>query len=300
MKKTDYKQFYDLAASRLFEVSNYQKMMCGKVENLGKPAQNNVTQSEIHCALTYMDQFTQDYVLLPVYLRWPNLAPLVEEDTGLKRYNLANTSNYSLIMDPIDGTAFYLRGESDYSIMLGLMANGAVEVGLICYPEDGLLIGAVKGQGAWVHSKDNTVKALATMDSIDIDYSSIACHYRFKNDPYKKLSSNLLEAGYQLCTNDEGFGTNATGLLRIAKGESCAFIGPHISLHDFSIPAFVIQELGGAIRLYDYNGLSDTDSWSTILTTYGNPDPKDANPRYRVIVGDCEKTINKIVAAMTV
>jgi hypothetical protein len=95
-------------------------------------------------------------------------------------------------------------------------------------------------------------------------------------------------------TNDDGFGTKATGILGIARGESCAFIGPHISLHDFAIPAFIIEELGGAVRLYDYDGLNDVSSWSKTLKNYGSPDPKGSNPRFRVIIADSEKIIDKI------
>lgn len=299
MKKKNYQEFYDLVIPRLFEVSVYQKMMCGKVENLGKNAQKDVTQTAIHGALTYLDQFTQDYILLPIYQRWPNLIPLVEEDTGLKRNNLNNVSDYSLIMDPIDGTAFYLRGERDYSIMLGLMNKGSVKLALICYPEEGLIVAAIKGQGAWIHKSDGSINKLPKINTVDSDYTNVSCHYRFKKDPYEALSSKLLKAGYTLASNDDGFGTNATGILRIARGESCAFIGPHISLHDFSVPAFVIQELGGVVRLYDYKGLADSESWSTILPDYGSPDPRGSNPRYRVVVGDSEKTIDKVITEIT-
>ena len=296
MKETDYREFYDLVVPRLFEVSVYQKMMCGKVQNLEKSAQKNVTQNEIHGALTYIDQFTQDYLLIPIYQKWPDLVPIVEEDTGLKRSNLNNVSDHALIMDPIDGTAFYIRGESDYSIMLGLMHKGEMALAIICYPEDGLLIAAIKGQGAWIHKQDGTINKLPQINTAELDYNSVSCHYRFMEEPYANLSSKLLEAGYTLATNDAGFGTNATGILRIVKGECCAFIGSHISLHDFSIPAFVIQELGGVIRLYDYNGLNDTGSWSKTLPDYGSPDPKGPNPRYRVIIADSEQTIDKITA----
>ena len=296
MKQMDYKKFYDLIVPRLFEVSVYQKMMCGKVENLGKNAQSNVTQTDIHGALTYLDQFTQDYILLPIYQRWPNLVPLVEEDTGLKSNNLNNVSDYSLIMDPIDGTAFYIRGDSDYSIMLGLMHKGEMELAIICYPEDNLIVAAVRGQGAWVQKKDGTRNILSKIKPFELDYSSVACHYRFAKEPYAEFYSALLKAGYMLTTNDDGFGTNATGILSIARGESCAFIGPHISLHDFSVPAFVVQELGGVLRLYDYEGLDDAGSWSKTLQDYGSPDPKHSNPRYRVIIADSEKTIDNIIA----
>ena len=238
MKKIDYKEFYDLVVPRLFEVSSYQIMMCGKVENLEKNAQDNVTQTKIHGALTYLDHFTQDYLLIPIYQLWPDLIPLVEEDTGLKRNKLKNESDHALILDPIDGTAFYLKGEHDYSIMLGLMHKGKMKLALICYPEKASIVVAIKGQGAWIHKKDGSISTLPDIAAVEQNYSSVSCHYRFTKEPYKTLFSKLNRAGYTLTTNDDGFGTNATGILRIAKGKSCAFIGPHMSLHDFSIPAW--------------------------------------------------------------
>ena len=42
MKQTDYKEFYDLVVPRLFEVSEYQKLMCGKIENLGKNVEQRI------------------------------------------------------------------------------------------------------------------------------------------------------------------------------------------------------------------------------------------------------------------
>ncbi len=292
-------EFYNVVAPRLFEVSTYQTMMCGKVKNLGKDAQNDVSQTDIHGALTYIDQFTQDYLLLPIYQKWPDLVPLVEEDTGLKRNYLDNVSDYSLILDPIDGTAFYLRGDSDYSIMLGLMHKGEMIFAAICYPESQQIVVAIKGKGAWLHNKNGEKTALANLDTVKFDYNSLACHYRLTKAPYTKLFSKLRNTGFSFCTNDGGFGTNATGILRIAKGDSCAFIGPHISLHDFSVPALIIQELGGIVKLFDYNGLDDVNSWSEYLSDYGSPSPKGSNPRYRVIIADSNNTISNILSSLS-
>ena len=299
MKQTDYKEFYDLVVPRLFEVSEYQKLMCGKIENQGKDAQSDVTQNDIHGALTYLDQFTQDYLLIPIYQRWPDLVPLVEENTGLKQNYINNISDYSLVMDPIDGTAFYIRGDSDYSILLGVMYKGEMVIALNCYPEDDLIIASIKDQGAWVEKKDGSREGLPQIKSVEMDYNSIACHYRFVKEPYASLASNLEKIGYKLSSNDNGFGTNATGILRIARGENCAFIAPHISLHDFAVPAFVIKELGGVFRLFEYEGLDDLTSWSNPLKDYGSPDAKGANPRYRVIIADTNKTIDDIVTIIT-
>ena len=295
MKETDYQGFYDLVVPRLFEVSTYQKMMCGKVDNIGKKSQADVTETNIHNALTYLDQFTQDYLLIPIYQAWPDLVPLVEEDTGLKRNHINNNGDYSLIMDPIDGTAFYLRGDSDYSIMLGLMKKGKMVLSIICYPEKELIIATIKDQGAWTHKKDGNIQKLEHINTVEFENNKLSCHYRFSKEPYNRIYSRLIEANYKIATNDDGFGTNATGILRITNGESSAFIGPHISLHDFAVPAFIIEELGGVTKLFDYQGLEDVDSWDKCLNNYGSPDPKGANPRYRVIIGNSEKTIDQLI-----
>lgn len=292
----DRRAFHNLALARVREVARYQKAMCGKVENLGKAAQSNIDATHVHTALTYMDMFTQDYLMVPLFERFPQLVPCVEETTGMKLRYQDNQSADVLILDPIDGTDAYTRGQRDYSIMVGLLSDGELTVGLGFYPETGEAYGAIKGEGAWRVSPNGETERLnlRTCDS----RLEINAHYRFLREPYLRLSQKLRNCGYSIRTNEVDFGTNLTGILDVARGTKCAFIGPHITLHDFGVPALLVQEAGGVLRMFRYNGKDDTESWRDVESRFSGLNPRAATPRFRVIVADCDATVDRLVAAM--
>jgi fructose-1,6-bisphosphatase/inositol monophosphatase family enzyme len=72
----------------------------------------------------------------------------VEEDTPSAEAFAANHSRETVVIDPIDGTARYLRGDGPYSILVGLERDGRVEATLIAVPQFGVLIRATRGGGA--------------------------------------------------------------------------------------------------------------------------------------------------------
>jgi fructose-1,6-bisphosphatase/inositol monophosphatase family enzyme len=53
------------------------------------------------------------------------------------------------IIDPVDGTANFVRGNPGFAVIVALARHGAVEAGWIYNPLGDVLISAVKGQGAW-------------------------------------------------------------------------------------------------------------------------------------------------------
>ncbi|EPS42000.1 hypothetical protein H072_4022 [Dactylellina haptotyla CBS 200.50] len=72
-------------------------------------------------------------------------------------------------LDPIDGTKGYLRG-GQYAIALGLLVDGVVQVGVVGCPhlsaeeggEEGVVVSAVRGQGAVVKQLSADLEAVAS------------------------------------------------------------------------------------------------------------------------------------------
>ena len=57
------------------------------------------------------------------------------------------------VIDPVDGTSNYARGEERFAILVALWCDGAVQAGWICAPAMNRMIYAIKGQGAWENGK---------------------------------------------------------------------------------------------------------------------------------------------------
>lgn len=80
---------------------------------------------------------------------FPN-QPLVGEEYG------GETSADCWVVDPIDGTANFLRGSPLWGISLAHMCNGEPDLGVIHYPVLGLTLSAETGSGLWVNGKPAT------------------------------------------------------------------------------------------------------------------------------------------------
>lgn len=62
------------------------------------------------------------------------------------------------IIDPIDGTANFVRGNSGFAVIVALARRGAVEGGWIYNPLGDVMISALKGGGAWSAGRRLQVK----------------------------------------------------------------------------------------------------------------------------------------------
>lgn len=300
--KVNLERVYEIALDRMVESAEYMRWMYGKVWNFRKPPQSDVKATPIHAALTYMDMHIQDTLAAPILKEFPHLAPIFEEKTGLKLMYADNSPDEALTMDSIDGSDGYCGGKKrDYSIMISIIYLGEIVLGIGFCPETGKIFAAIKGEGAWEADDKDNRKPLKKLDEVSFDPMQIAAHYRFCMPPYKTLVDKLIARGYAeiptLGERDIDFGTNLTGILRIAEGKSCAYIGPHIALHDFSAPAFIIQQLGGIIQRFDYGGEQDAISWNKSQPIFTGLSAKK-HKRFRVIIANSPATIDGIVRDM--
>lgn len=78
-----------------------------------------------------------------------HLAALLPGDTIMGEEMGGATGDAFWSVDPIDGTANFLRGSPLWGISLGYVEKGRSTVGAICYPALGLSLAAATGLGVW-------------------------------------------------------------------------------------------------------------------------------------------------------
>ncbi|MBU1132045.1 hypothetical protein KKC32_02245 [Patescibacteria group bacterium] len=288
-------KFVEIVREKLPEIAMYQRLCCGKIPNLGKNTAAGMETSAMHTALTYMDTFTQDFLMLPILREFPFLVPLVEENTALKLHYANNDSAWTLIIDPIDGTQCYCDGNADYSILIGLLHRGKMMVGIGCYPHTGETYVAIRNGGAWYIEETGKQRKFSRPTPYCSAEKVVAVHYRFLNDPYVEMANRLLSKGYKLPTNRVDFGTGLTAILDIVRGKNCAFIAPNMTLHDFGVPSLLVEATGGAVRQFEN---ADPLSWIPKGDTFEGLAVSETTPRFRVIIADSDATVNRILKDM--
>src|SRR5262245_61069775 len=116
----------------------------GRVRN--RPKSDEPTPEK--AALTDGDCVSQEILLVALREHFPRVSVFVEEDTPSAESFAGNRSAQTVVIDPIDGTARYLRGDGPYAILVGLEQEGRVEAALIAVPQFGVMVRATRGGGA--------------------------------------------------------------------------------------------------------------------------------------------------------
>jgi len=124
-----------------------------------------------------------DRVLERVQEHFPSLAP-AQMTSALDRGDHRGAgAGRCWVLDPIDGTKGFLRGEQ-YAVALALVVDGRVVVGVLGCPnlpavrgggEPGALFSAVRGAGAVGHSLDGTVTGPVHVDAITNPADAVVC-----------------------------------------------------------------------------------------------------------------------------
>lgn len=147
-------------------------------------------------------------------------------------------SDYTWVIDPIDGTSCFLHGMRSWCVVIALLKEGRTNAGLILDPcADELFIG-VAGQGAWLNDRSIRVDHSATLQS---GLTSIGASGRVSPAQVAAFIQMLLEDGGMFVRS----GSGALSLAYVACGRLAAYYEPHMNVWDCLASQCLIREAGG-------------------------------------------------------
>jgi myo-inositol-1(or 4)-monophosphatase len=141
------------------------------------------------------------------------------------------------IIDPIDGTANFARGDRMWCISIGFVLNGRPEIGIIHAPALGETYLARRGHGATMNGKP--IRVAATTDiarsSVEIGWST-----RIPIETYLGAVEALFRKGASVKRGASG----AMGLAHVAIGRTDAYAEAHINAWDVAAGLVIAGEAG--------------------------------------------------------
>lgn len=163
----------------------------------------------------------------------------VHEDPDLM--NHLQTEEYVWIIDPIDGTRNYARGDEGFCVIVALTKYGETEAGWIYQPTNGTIVVAEKGRGATLNGKQlQTVSATLATTRGALHTSYLPKHLRQQmDDAIKDMVSNkpVSSAGLEY--------------IRIASGETDVSMFWNTYPWDHAAGALIVEEAGGKVGFKD-------------------------------------------------
>ncbi len=181
-----------------------------------------------------------------------------------EEYGAAGDASRQWVIDPIDGTANYLRGIPMWTTLIALVVDGVPRVGVASQPAIGRRWWAATGHGAWTNVPGHDEPRAISVSDVDaLERSSISFQSLRQWDEVGR-AEQLLGLSRNVW-RDRGYG-DAWPYMLLAEGrlEFVAEFG--VKEYDIAALVPIILEAGG--RFTDIDG-RDTISARSSLATNG-------------------------------
>ena len=151
------------------------------------------------------------------------------------------------IVDPIDGTHSFSKGQYFWSISVAFEINQELIAGIVYAPALNDYYCAQKGEGAWKNGLPITVSAENDLANAMVA-TGFACLRSYLID------NNLARFGRiaQHTTGQRRFGSAAMDLCLVADGQVDAFWEQELNLYDVAAGVLIAQEAGATVT--DFKG----------------------------------------------
>lgn len=167
------------------------------------------------------------------------------------------------IIDPIDGTANYLKGIPMWSTLIALALDGVPRVGVVSQPAIGRRWWAATGLGAWTNTPDGgarriSVSGVDTIAEASVSFQSIG---QWRDAGELDALDRLTSAVWR----DRGYG-DAWPYMLLAEGR-LEFVGEFgVKEYDLASHVAIVREAGG--RVTSYHG-DDSIAERSVVATNG-------------------------------
>jgi len=191
--------------------------------------------------LTEADTESEKLILDKIKKNFPS-HNIISEEVG----TIDKKSEYTWIIDPLDGTIFFSKGIPLYSVAIGLKYKEDMILGVVYSPITKELFFAEKGKGAFLNDKKINVSSIDSLSKsfITIDYKPTIENINKGIDLMKTLATKSFFVRALACQVLE--------FVYIACGRSEGNVCYSTKLWDLAAAKIIIEEAGG--KLTDHQG----------------------------------------------
>jgi len=208
----------------------------------GKVSEQEVETKEHNSLVSYVDKTAEEILVTGLRAILPGAGFITEEKTTQQE-----ESNYTWIIDPLDGTTNFLQNIPMYCVSVGLTHNGELVVGIVSDVVHRETYYAWKGGGAWCNGVPISVS----------DRALVADAVVATGFPYaaKNISPQLVDVFEYFLKNARGIrrlGSAALDLAYVACGRFDVYYETSLNAWDIAGGILLVKEAGGSVS--DFSG----------------------------------------------
>jgi len=216
---------------------------CGAIIKEHEHKKMNIeTKSSYKDLVTEFDKKIQNYSIKKLSQLYPEASFFSEE----KENNIDLKRGLIFVIDPIDGTANFVKGFNYSVISIGCYIDGKGVCAAIFNPFSDELFWAVKGEGAYCNKERIFVREESLANSLVL--VGTAPYYT----ELKEKTFSMIEKVFDKCIDIRRMGAAALDLCQVACGRAGMFFEATLSFWDYAAGAIIVKEAGGLVL--DQNG----------------------------------------------
>jgi myo-inositol-1(or 4)-monophosphatase len=175
------------------------------------------------------------------------LAAFPEDGFQGEEGGIARAGRLRWVVDPIDGTANYVRGSPRFCVSLALLEDRAPLIGLLCAPALDETFAARHGGGATLNGAP-----IRAAETTELDRALVEMGYspRIAFADFMALAGKIGASGAMPRLG----GSGALGLADVAAGRVDAYVELHINLWDCAAALAILKEAGAACSPFMADG----------------------------------------------
>lgn len=204
--------------------------------------------------VTIADRRAEQALREAIGARYPDHKVLGEEygETG------PDGATFRWILDPIDGTASFVRGVPLYGVMVAVERDGVPVAGVVNLPALGEIVYGALGEGTYSNGRRTRVSSVDRLEDALVLSTSESAMARFgRGDEYRRLcDASKMQRTWSDCY----------GHVLVATGRAEIMLDPIMNIWDNAALLPILQEAGGTFT--DWSG-TPTHTAPEALSTNG-------------------------------
>lgn len=210
---------------------------------LDERAASDISEKGVADFVTAVDLASQTYIRGELEKYFPEAAILSEEGNNVD----FSPSEYTFVLDPVDGTTNLIHRYRQSAVSLGLVHNGVSVAGVVYNPFTNELFWAESGQGAYCNGRRMSVSCECDFSRCVITIGTMPYYKQYADKNFDMFRRIYLDA-----VDIRRTGSSALDICYTADGRTDAFFERGLKAWDFAAGAVILSEAGG--KLTDWEG----------------------------------------------
>jgi 3'(2'), 5'-bisphosphate nucleotidase len=195
----------------------------------------------------------------------------LSEETYKQQHSQLSHSQWTWIVDPLDGTRDFIEKTGEYAIHIALVKENRPVLGLVAVPEAEKLYYATKGSGTFVETRDGKSVPLKVVSRDRIEDLILVVTRSHRHQKLNYLLQKLP------CQKQKTIGSVGCKIAAIVEQQADVYIslsGQSAPKDwDIAAPEIILTEAGGQFTHFDLTPLQyntgDVNQWGGLLASNG-------------------------------